>query len=225
MVFKKNRFLWVSLFITLLHLTGSSSLLAAGLKLGTKFKLFPSNYFTEYKTETKLSGSGPRGMALEGGINEETLAKTTFMGEPAIPIQTVTVFTTKGMSFGLATVIHYYSVQADKRRYLGTGGEITTVKATPELIPISATVGSSGKIGTYIDKRNFKTVLTWELKDGPNGKAKLIILNKTTKPSGELDNKFTTTYLIRQNGDRESIDMETYNDTVKATMTFEGKYK
>lgn len=223
---RKNRFLLVSLFLMSLHVT---PLFAAGNAKPTnaaiKFALFPRDYFTSYKTDTPLTGTDSRGMVLSGGINEKALPKVTFMGNLAIPIETVIVFTSRGMTFGLATVNHYYSTQVNTRRYLGFDGDIRTVKASTTPLPVRASIGNSGKVGTYIDSRNFKTVLTWELKDGFNGKAKFILLNKTSKPSGELDNTTKTTYLISQNGYRESIEMEVYNHTVKMKMTFKGKYK
>ncbi len=189
-----------------------------------EFQLFPDDYFTRYKAAATLSGKDSRGIRLAGTFKEKTLAKTTFMGNVAIPIQTVTEFSAFGMGFGKANIKNYYSSKVNDRRFLGVSGDITTVKAATKPIPLRAKIGDSGIIGHYTDSRNFQTTLSWALKDGLNGKAKLILLNKTYKPSGGLDNTFKTTHLIRTNGHREDVQLETYNDTVKLTVSLKGKF-
>jgi len=188
------------------------------------FKLFPSTYFTNYDVAADLAGTDSRGIKLVGHITEKTLSKTMFTGNMAIPIQTVTEFPALGMGFGTAIVNSYYNTIVSNRRFLGISGDITTVIATTTPIPITAKIGKSGKIGTYTNKRSFKTILSWQLNDGFNGKAKLTFLNTTNKPSGILDNTFKTTYLIHPDGKRDSVELEIYNDTIKLTVTLKGDY-
>ncbi len=189
-----------------------------------KFQLFPGNYFIDYDVSASLTGSDSRGINLTGNIAEKLLLRTAFLGIRVSPIQTTTAFFAVGMGFGTAIVTSYYSTNVNVRRFVGVSGDITTVKATTTDIPVRAKIGQSGIIGTYIDKRNFTSTLSWQLDDGFNGLAKLIFLNTTTKPSGDLDNTFKTTYLIQQNGKRETVELETYNDTIKLTVTLKGRY-
>lgn len=226
---KSKRLLLVTLFVIGVNILTQGSIAFAASKdkptnPSINFKLFPSNYFTSYDVSASLTGSDSRGMQLAGSIKEKTLPKANFMGSFAIPITVETEFTAFGVGFGLAIVTSHYNSVVNNRRFLGVSGDITTIKATTTPIPVTAKIGESGVTGTYIDKRNFKTKLSWQLADGFNGKAKLILLNETKKPSGVLDNRFKTTYLIHPNGTRESVELETYNDTIKLTVTLMGKY-
>ncbi len=192
--------------------------------ININFKLFPDDYFTGYDVYAALVGSNNKGQSYTGSITEKTLAVTTFLGESAIPVESKTEFTITNGGFGSATLKNYYSVNADDRRFLGVGGNIVTVSATTTPIPETARIGDSGMIGTYIDNANFETTLSWRLEDGFNGNAKLVLLNVTDKPSGDLDNRFTTTYLIQPDGSRLSVKLVTYNDNVNIEVTLEGDY-
>lgn len=226
---KENKFLLISLFALGIYFVGPNMALAGSKGKPTKtninFKLFPGNYFTDYDVSASLTGTDNSRAKFTGSISEKALPKKTYMGKMAVPIQSVTEFVASNMSFGVATLNSYYSTKVNDRRFLGVSEDITTVTATTKPIPVTAKIGDSGTIGTYIDKRSFKTSLSWKLENGFNGKAKLIILNVTNKPSGVLDNTFKTTYLIQTNGKRESVELETYNDTVNIRVTLKGKYK
>ncbi len=224
----KQKYFLVSLLMVGTYFFAHTAVFAANKAKPTstsiEFKLFPSNYFTDYDVSASLTGSDSRGINLTGNIVEKLLPRTAFLGTRASPIQTTTEFFAMGMGFGTAIVTSYYSTNVNARRFLGVSGDITTVKATTTDIPVRAKIGQSGIIGTYIDKRKFTSTLSWQLEDGFNGQAKLIFLNTTNKPSGDLDNTFKTTYLIQENGKRESVELETYNDTIKITVTLKGRY-
>lgn len=205
---------------TCFFILGSTSTAASK---NTLFKLFPNNYFTTYNISIKLSGSDNFGNSYSGGIIEKTLAKTTFLGKTAIPVQTIMSFVMSS-GYGMATLNNYYSPKVKDKHFLGVSGDLDTVTANTSAIPNTAKIGSSGTVGEYIDKRNFKTLLTWRLEDGGSNKAKLILINKTYKPSGVLDNTFTTTYLIKSNGKRLSVEYETFNVNVNVKVTLKGTY-
>jgi len=221
-----NRFLLISLLILSVFLTDQNILFAGDkpTSKNIKFKLFPSNYFTTYNVSADLTGSDNQGNSYTGTLQEKTFSKTKYLGKSAIPVKTVMGFVMSS-GYGTASLENYYSAKGKNIHFLGVSGDIETVSAKTFAIPDTAKIGRSGKIGTYTDKRNFKTNLSWQLEDGFNGKAKFIILNKTTKPSGVLDNTFKTTYLIQKNGKRDAVELETYNDTVKIRMTLKGTYK
>lgn len=226
----KGKTLLFLVFFTLSLTSVSQNVISANSKKrptnkNITFKLFPGNYFINYDVSADLTGTDNQGTKFTGNVSEKVLPKTTYMGNRVIPIETVTTFVSSNMGYGKATLSSYYSTKVNDRRFLGVSGDITTMTAAPIAIPVAAKIGDSGKIGTYIDSRNFKTILSWKLNDGFNGKALLILMNTTNKPSGILDNTFKASYLIQINGKRESVKLETYNDTIKLRVTLEGKYK
>jgi len=188
------------------------------------FKLYPDNYFTNYDVSASLTGSDNRGITLTGSISEKTLPTTTFLGESSIPIQTKMDFTASNGGFASATLDIHYGMNANDRRFLGIDGDVVTVSATTNTIPQTARIGDAGSVGVYIRNNNFETTLSWRLEDGLNGNAKLLFLDTTNNQSGELDNTFTTTYLIKPDGTRLSVQLITFNVNINTEVTLDGDY-
>ncbi len=193
------------------------------------FSLFPPTFFTSYDVSADLSGTFSNGInpdvAVTGSVTEKIQAQSTFSGQAAIPFLTTTIFTSS-IAFGTAVITNYYNMDAANRRFLGSEDDVTsTALTTPAVIPKTARIGDSGGVGVYVDVDGLKSTISWRLDDGFNGKAKLVILNKTNKASGAPDNTTTTTYLIQADGTRLSVELVTFNETVKVTNTLSGDYK
>jgi len=159
-----------------------------------------------------------------GSTSEKTLPSSTFLGTLSIPLETKIQFTASNGAFGTAVLNSHYSTDINNRKFLGVDGDITTVSANTTAIPQTAKIGDSGVIGTYVDDTGFESFLSWRLDDGQNGNAKLVLLNDTNNQSGTLDNTVTTTYLIEANGNRLSVELETFNVNVNTRVTFNGTY-
>ncbi len=193
------------------------------------FSLFPPTFFTSYDVSADLSGTFSNGVspdvAVTGSVTEKIQAQSTFLGQAAIPFLTTTTFTSS-IAFGTAVITNYYNMDAANRRFLGSEDDVTsTALTTPTVIPKTARIGDSGSVGVYVDVDGLESTITWRLEDGFDGKAKLIILNKTNKASGAPDNTVTTIYLIQPDGTRLSVEIVTFNETVQITNTLSGVYK
>jgi len=189
------------------------------------FRLFPSNYFTDYDVSANLVGSDSRGYILTGSITERTLPISTFLGEDSVEIEIKTEFTaSNNAGVALATVNSHYNTDTNNRRFLGVSSDVETVSATTSVIPQTAKIGDSGSIGVYISNASFETTLSWRLEDGLNGNAKLIFSDTTNNQSGDPDNTFTTTYLIRPDGTRLSVQLETYSVGANLRVVLSGDY-
>ena len=188
------------------------------------FKLFPDNYFVNYDVAANLAGSDNKGNTYTGSIAENTLPETVFLSGNAIPIETVINFTASNGGFAAVTQSQYFGTNASDRRFLGIGGDITTVSASTFTIPTTAKIGESGTAGTYTDNSGAISTLTWDIKDGFDGKAKLILLTTTNTQSGNLDNTFSTTYLIEPDGTRLSVELQTFNENVDLEVVLSGDY-
>jgi len=191
------------------------------------FSLFPPDFFTSYDVSADLSGTFSGGVnpdvAVTGTVTEKIQAQSTFSGQAAIPFLTTTTFTSS-IVFGTALITNYYSIDADDRRFLGSDDDVISTAVTTTVVPKTARIGDSGDVGVYVDTDSFESTITWRLEDGFDGNAKLIILNKTNKASGTPDNTTTTTYLIQPDGTRLSVELVTFNETVKITNTLSGDY-
>jgi len=198
----------------------------AGTPTGTSidFNIFPPGFFTSYNVSANLSGSDIRGGTYTGTTADALQIQTTFLGDPALPVQGVISFTISNGGFGTATLFSYFSTAANDRRFLGVSGDVTTVSANTSAIPLTAKIGNSGVMGNYMDNAGFNTSVTWRLDDGFNGRANLMITNVTTDASGAIDNTMQTTYLIEPDGSRVSVKYVTTNLNVSNVVTLTGDY-
>ena len=188
------------------------------------FKIFPDNYFVNYDVSASLTGADNKGITYTGSISEKTLAETTFLSENAIPIETKINFTSSNGGFAAVIQNQYFGTNVSDRRYLGVNGVVETVSANTNTIPATGKIGDSGTVGTYTDNAGSISTLTWSIEDGFNGNAKLVFITTTNNSLGNLDNTFTTTYLIKPDGTRLSVELKTYNVNVDLEVTLSGDY-
>ncbi|HEB54759.1 MAG TPA: hypothetical protein ENI98_00355 [Gammaproteobacteria bacterium] len=208
--------------------TGSGSGNGTPTDTTTDFNLFPPDFFSSYDVSADLSGTFSDGVNpdvdVTGVLTEKIQAQSVFSGQAAIPFLMTTSFTSS-IAYGTAVITNYYSIDADNRRFLGSEDDVvSTAATTPAVLPKTGRIGDSGDVGVYIDDDGFESTITWRLEDGFDGKAKLIILNKTNNAAGAPDYTTTTTYLIQPDGTRLSVELVTFNETVKMTITLGGDY-
>ncbi len=188
------------------------------------FELFPANYFVNYNAAANLNGLDNKGNVYTGSIAEKTLPETIFLGENAVPIEIQIDFTISNGGFASVTQNQYFGANVSDRRYLGVDGDITTVSANPNAIPATGKIGDFGTAGTYTDNTGSISTLTWRVEDGFNGNAKLVFITTTNDALGNLDNTFSTTYLIKPDGTRLSVELKTYNVNVDLEVSLSGDY-
>ena len=227
--------LTIALFLSACSSGGGDSAATTGAGAGAPtdttidFSLFPPTFFTSYDVSADVSGTFSDGVnpdvAVTGSVTEKIQAQSTFSGQAAIPFLTTTTFTSSIVS-GTAVITNYYNMDDANRRFLGSEDDvISSAPATPAVIPKTARIGDSGNVGVYVDTDGLESTITWRLEDGFDGKAKLIVLNKTKSVSGTPDNTVTTTYLIQADGTRISVELVTFNEVVQITNSLSGVYK
>jgi len=187
----------------------------------TVFQLFETGYFTEgYTVTTNYTGSDTSGGNYTGTYSKQTLAESTFLGQPAIPILSelqITNTTTGASASAVGT--EYFTPLATDRHYLGYSGDTTTVSATTSAIPQTAKIGDFGDVGTYTDNAGYIDVQTWRLDDGGNGTADAVIQSHETDQFGNPTSSSIETVKIDENGNRLSSKIVIYYADIDITVT------
>jgi len=185
------------------------------------FQLFETGYFTEgYTVTTNYTGSDTSGGNYTGTYSKQTLAESTFLGQPAIPILSelqITNTTTGASASAVGT--EYFTPLATDRHYLGYSGDTTTVSATTSAIPQTAKIGDFGDVGTYTDNAGYIDVQTWRLDDGGNGTADAVIQSHETDQFGNPTSSSIETVKIDENGNRLSSKIVIYYADIDITVT------
>lgn len=191
------------------------------------FRLFPSEFLTEgYSESYTLTGSDTEGGTQTGTFNIETRAQTTYLNAPAIPTDgTLNITNTETGAFIASVGAEYYSIDLNDLHYLGfsstTFGTVTA-SATTTAIPLTAKIGEFGTVGTYIDSAGDKEVISWQLIDGGNGKAKFVSTNTEFDQFDTLALTTETSYLIDENGNRYSVEFRAFYYDINVTLTLSG---
>jgi hypothetical protein len=195
----------------------------------TVFSLFPSGYFSAGYNETyTFTGTDTGGGVFTGSysIQTQTQTQSAINGVPAIPFAvSLKLNNTASGAFISSIGTGYYSTDTTNPENLGftstTFGK-TTVSATTTVLPTTATIGSFGSIGTYIDNTGDTDVDTWRLDDGGNGNAKLVISTTTTDQFGTISFTSEESYLIAPNGNRISIAFRLFDPNAGITINLSG---
>jgi hypothetical protein len=191
----------------------------------TVFQLFPSGFFTAGYSETyNLTGTDTLGGTHKAVFSLQTQAPTTFLGQPAIPVFVQVQITNTSTGAVVSNSGNgYYSTSPTDRRYLGySDSTTTTVSAVTSTIPQTAKIGDIGVVGTYTDNTGNVDTQSWRLDDGFNGNAKLVELSNEVDQFGTLDTSSTTTHLINTSGNRLSITLVLFFNSLNATLTLTG---
>lgn len=192
---------------------------------GIEFPSFPSGLFTEgLANTTNYTGTGSDGSRWEATISEQTLAQSTFLGQPAIPILKelqLTNTSTGGTIPAIST--EYYTTVPNDRHYLGfRNSETETVTAVTSAIPLTAKIGDSGIIGTYTDNAGAISEQTWRLEDGLNGRAKRVVITTEKDQSDTVTSIITLTNIIETNGNLIASNLVIEFINLGLTLTFDG---
>jgi len=193
------------------------------------FQLFPTGYFSNGYTRTwHLSGSDNVGDTFTATWTETTQAQTTYNGQPAIPVQSVLSLTnTQTQATDTVTGVDYYSIDPMSLMYYGWTDSLTNAFTLISLsiIPQSATIGTSAinPVGRYSGSgaaAGETETDTWQLTNANNGLANFVMISSTYSGS-TLEETDTTTYVIDQQGNRQSVTVNVLDNT-GVTVTLSG---
>lgn len=194
----------------------------------TIFNLFPSGYFeVGYSEAYELSGFDNNGITQTGIFSVDAQSQTSFNSELAIPL--LVTLEPGGFQTGLfptSTKIEYFSTDSNDLRNLGFTntlfGSTSFFAFSTSAIPVTAKIGDSGQIGTYIDIFGNENIRTWQLGDGGDGRARLVFVSTTRDNSGFRLSSSEEEYLIDQNGDRVSVRLRFFNADSILTLALSG---
>jgi hypothetical protein len=191
----------------------------------TEFQLFRPGDFTEGSSSSvNLTGSDTAGGVFTGVFSTQTLAQTTFLGQPAIPsLGQVQLTNTVTGAFASNIGTSYISTPAADRRYLGySDAGTTTVAATTSAIPETARIGDFGLVGTYTDNVGDVSIKSWRLDDGGGGYAILVTLSTTEDQFGALTISSIESTVIDSSGNPISYEIEIFYADLGITLTLNG---
>ena len=149
------------------------------------FSIFAPDYFdVDYSASYSLAGSDTNGDSYTATQTVTAGNETSYSGKPVKEIIVSTSITNTSTNAPLEILDKkYFTHEANYSDLRLLASEIPGVSAifrSNEIIPLTATIGDFGTVGVY-DRSDFSSFTqTWELTDGFNGKAILIV---TTVPS------------------------------------------
>jgi len=200
---------------------GSSTPAPTPTATNIPFQLFPTSYFSNGYTETyQLTGSDNVGDTFTATWTQTTQAQTTYNGQSAIPVQHVLALTnTQTHATITVTGTDYYSTDPASLMYYGWTDTLNDA-FTPislNIIPQSATIGTSAinLVGTYAGSgaaAGETETDTWQLTNANNGLANFIMVSSTYSGS-TFEETDTTTYVIDQQGNRQSVTVNILDNT------------
>ena len=192
----------------------------------TEFHLFPIGSFSAGYTDTQnLTGTDTAGGIYTGTLSSQTQAQSTFLGQAAVPIL-IQLQLTNTANGALVSSIStgYYSTSATDRHYLGSSDSTqTTVSAVTSAIPLTATIGSFGVIGTYTFNTGNVVEQSWRLDDGGNGLAKRVLLSTLKNQFNQVEFSTTTTSTIDTSGNFITTQLVIYYPSTGITITLNAK--
>lgn len=200
MVMKKYLILFALILIQGCSSGGDST---TPTSLTTDFHLFPIGTFSAGYTDTRnLTGTDTAGGIYTGSLSSQTQAQSTFLGQAAVPILIQLQLTnTANGAFTSSITTGYYSTSATDRHYLGLSDSTqTTVSAVTSAIPLTATIGTFGVIGTYTFNTGDVVEQSWRLDDGGNGLAKRVLLSTFKDQYNQVVFSSTVTSTIDTSG-------------------------
>jgi hypothetical protein len=194
---------------------------------GTTFQLFPDGFLTAGYTESyDLTGSNTSGAAYTATLDVTTQSQTTFNSAAAIPVEHQLHLTnTVTHISGTLTSTDYHTTSLSDHEYLGFhNANYGNTASGPSLfaIPESAAIGDSGDIGTYTYSNGNVQTLTWELNDAGSGFAIFVITSTIKDSTGDTLSTEESSYVIDQDGVRESVTMVLYSSSQGVTITLSG---
>ena len=219
----------MKLFNTLLFLIVSTLALSScdsnesNETLDALYQLFPDGYFSEgFREEYTLSGTSPSGLLLEGTHLELTEEQRSFGGEQVSPIriQNDWIDTQTNEQFSNAS-FSFYSIDPENRRLIGSEDIIAGIVSNSNAInriPVSASIGESGVVGSYLDTTGGTITLAWRLEEASGEFARIVWDSEIRDGQGNVVVEGYTAYVIDRTGDRQSIellfDVKLLNDPV-----------
>ncbi|MBL1275674.1 MAG: hypothetical protein COB30_006280 [Ectothiorhodospiraceae bacterium] len=169
------------------------------------FSLYPATYFDGSYFESYSQKSVDSNVSWTVRLGS-TIA---FNGQPISTIEDALSFTDNSSGVVLSGVLErYFSTDTNNLTLVGYYLDFSGVVAmatSVDILPLTATIGSFGSVGSYSLSDGESEVITWALLDGYNGKARLEITKVTRDSAGALSFTETDTWMINQDGTRLSV--------------------
>ena len=189
------------------------------------FQLFTDSFFNNtYSISFSLSGNFSNGDKVDASIQSRSAGSKTFNSQSVNTIFTQIQATNKSTG---AVVTNsgeeYYSTDKNNLMLIGDYSsidQVTAIGTSLEVIPLSATIGDFGTIGSYSHSDGKSSTTTWSLEDGYNGKAILKISTIIRDSSGDLDTTSITSRTIDTGGNVSKYSVVvTYHQNSNLVMT------
>lgn len=191
-----------------------------------QYRLFPAGYFsTGHREDYAITGSSPAGLVLEGTHIEVTGQVKEFNGETVVTLlqENDWVDTQTSDAFTTAELQHY-TLETAQRRLMGIEDLVNPSVATsldPKSLPVTAGIGDSGVIGSYLDNLGRIIEKTWRVEAAGNDMARVIFETVVIENGRQVTAEGSIGYVIDTAGNRQEIsivfDVKALNDPVTWT--------
>lgn len=190
------------------------------------FSAFPPGYFDgNYSASYSLTGSATDGNNYTATWIIQSGADTTFNTKPVKTIEKK-LTTTNTATNAVVETVHstYFTKDINNLTVEGTDSlGVSYIPTSTTVIPLTASIGDSGSIGSYAGTDGSSSSITWSIEDGFNGKAKLVITEVFNDASSELYATQIQKWLISQDGSISGVEaIVTIHQNTKRIVTWTG---
>ena len=145
-----------------------------------EFPVFPKNYFLgTYSESYTLTGEFSNSESVTIEMSTATGSVTEFDSQTVFSIkETIVLENHSSGSQEISVFENYYSSDAENLKIVGAYSYTEGVIMLPNsnnILPSIGSIGDSGEIGKYTFSSGLSNVVTWEIKDGFNGNAFILI--------------------------------------------------
>lgn len=192
------------------------------------FSTFPPGYFNgSYSASYSLTGTATNGTSYTATWSVQSGADTTFNSKSVKTIEqllSITNTTTNAVAGALGYT--YFSTDINNLTLEGSYSPtigVSSMATSTTIIPLTASIGDFGNVGSYTNSDGTSDTVTWSLEDGFNGKAKLVLTFVAKDTSNVLDTTEVRKWLISQDGTISSVEVIiTFHQDNNLTLTLSG---
>lgn len=191
------------------------------------FSAFPPGYFDgNYSASYSLTGSATDGNNYTATWNIQSGTDTTFNSKPVKTIEKTLTTTNTATNAVVVGAVHstYFTTDINNLTVEGTNSlGVSYMPTSTTVIPLTASIGDSGSVGSYAGTDGSSSSTTWSIEDGFNGKAKLVITEVINDASSVLYATQIQKWLISQDGSISGVEaIVTYHQNTNRIVTWTG---
>lgn len=194
----------------------------------TEFNVLPVSYFDDgYAVAYDFTGTSTAGDKLTALKSVRANAETEFEEESLIPLSgTFSITNTQSNITSSGGSTEYFSIDKNNRYRLAIVTESTTYRATSlDAFPITAKIGDSGDLGTYLGEDDTSMSSSWVLTDAKNGLANFVVTVKSYDKFSFLTSDQVTTTVIDTDGSPKKQGISIYYPEIDITINLSGKLR